>query len=129
MNELVDTIYHVFLVAYYVFALGSLFLGVRLLHVIFQSDLVTPEGALRMRGRYVLSLFLLWVLNIARGLAGPVSSRLPLYYYFVLLFPVIFSWWDYAVAKNKRAGEGAEIFMVFLSVITLLGGILLSFYG
>ena len=116
------------LVIYYAVGIASLLFGAKLLQVIYQPDLMTPEQVGALRRRYLYLLITQWVLSICIAFLAQTTHRAVVFTFVFLLVPMFFSAWFNQLSRNQRTSYGLSILLVFLSLVSLFGSDIYSLY-
>lgn len=100
--------------------LGTLGVGARLLHLMFEPDLVTPEHLGATRRSYVILVIVnSFISGVAEFLSAPFSDVRAVYLA-LLLLPPLFAIWNTKIAPSGHESDGGSILLVFLSAVALL---------
>lgn len=114
-------------VIFYISVVGALLVGVKLLQVLFQPDLMNPEDVLKLGKRYVLVLTFQWVMSAARAFIGKNLIVSGVFYVALSLIPLALGI-VYVLFARRGLGQGGSIFFVFLTLLALFASGMVSLY-
>lgn len=123
-----EFVYNVIVIVYFLYALATLFMGVRLLRMIYQPDLMKPEQHVTARKAFLLMLVLQWIISIALALLTETADKTLFFTFALLLIPIFFSIWFNMLIRKERVGYGGSILLVFLSLVSLFAVDIYSLY-
>lgn len=107
--------------------LVTLGVGARLLHLMFEPDLVTPERLGATRRTYVMLVIGNSFISGATEFLSASFSDVRAVYLALLLLPPLFAIWNTKIAPPGHESDGGSILLVFLSAVALLGAGIVGF--
>lgn len=123
-----EFLYNIVVIVYFLYALATLLVGVRLLRGIYDPELMSIVQHASARKAYLLMLVLQWIISIALALLSEAAGNILFFTFALLLLPIFFSVWFNMLARRERAGYGGSILLIFLSLASVFAVDIYSLY-